>query len=255
MSDPNIPDTPPQAAPQQPPAPATPPQAPPPLPPQAAPAPPAPGAPAPAGSKGMAVTALVLGIVAIVGAFIPVLNFFSFAPAAAAIILGIIVMVKKKPGKGMGLTGLILGGVSIIVAIIVTVVSIAALSTLSELETTTDTSTSEETTEGSTGDNMTEELEVPAGFTDLDTGVAFRFAEADCLKYDTCVPVELYALVDCRTGVEVYANEIDYDTEVVFGQTGESAGPLLAGDTAIVELPIVTEGANAAIVTDVQCYQ
>lgn len=257
MSDPNIPSTPEQPAQQpagqQPATSPVPPQAPP-APPQASPAAPAPTAPS--GSKGMAVTALILGIVAIVGSPIPFLNFGSPAFGIVALILGIIVVMKKKPGKGMGMTGLILGAVSIVLSVILGIVySIGFLALLGDSEVTTDTTISEEQTDETTADDTTTELEVPAGFQSLDTGVAYRFAEAECLKYDLCVPVEIYALVDCRAGIDVYANEIDYDTENVFGQTSESAGPLLAGDTAVLELPIVTAGANAALITDIQCFQ
>lgn len=217
-------------------------------------APPVATQPQPSGSKGLAITALILGIVAIVFAFIPVVNFFSYAPAAVAIILGIIVLAKKKPGKGMGLTGLILGGASIVIAIIVTIVSVVALSSLSELETTTTPDTTleeEESAQG--GGEQSDTVDIPAGFEDLDTGVAFRFIEANCMKYDLCVPVELFAYTDCREGVEVFANEIDYDTEAVFGQTQESAGPLLAGETANIEIPIADQRANGVIITDIQC--
>lgn len=253
MSDPNVPSTPEQPA-AQPATPPVPPQAPP-VPPQAAPAAATPAAPS--SSKGMAVTALILGIVAIVGSPIPFLNFGSPAFGIVALILGIIVIVKKKPGKGMGMTGLILGAVSIVLSIILGIVySFGFLALLSEAEVTTDDmSTSEEITDESTTDESVTELEEPAGFQDIDTGVAYRFTETQCLKYDLCVPIEIYALVDCRSGVVVFANEIDYDTETVFGQTSESAGPLLAGEAATVELPITTEGATGALITDIQCFQ
>ena len=65
--------------------------------------------------KGFAVTALVMGILAIVNSFIPFLNIVSYIFAILAVIFGIIGIVKKT-GKAMAIVGLVLGGVSLILA-------------------------------------------------------------------------------------------------------------------------------------------
>ncbi|MFC4334597.1 hypothetical protein [Salininema proteolyticum] len=70
----------------------------------------------------MAITALVLGIIAIVLAFIPIINLISFVLALLAIIFGIIGIVKASKagsGKGMGIAGLVTGILSMIIAIAV----------------------------------------------------------------------------------------------------------------------------------------
>ena len=66
-------------------------------------------------SKGFAITALIMGILAIVNSFIPFLNVVSYIFAILAIIFGIIGIVKKG-GKAMAIVGLVLGGVSLILA-------------------------------------------------------------------------------------------------------------------------------------------
>lgn len=72
-------------------------------------------------SNGLAITALVLGIVAFcIGWTGP----FGLVVAVAAIIFGIIALVKKQ-SKGMGITGLVLGGLALITALIVTMVGVA----------------------------------------------------------------------------------------------------------------------------------
>lgn len=72
-------------------------------------------------SNGLAITALVLGIVAFcIGWTGP----FGLVVAIAAIVFGIIGLVKKQ-SKGMGITGLILGGLALITALIVTMVGVA----------------------------------------------------------------------------------------------------------------------------------
>ncbi|WP_026924054.1 DUF4190 domain-containing protein [Glycomyces arizonensis] len=72
-------------------------------------------------SNGFAVTALVLGIIALVLAFIPIVNIVSFFLAALAIIFGIIGLVasgRRHSGKGMSITGIVLGVVALAVAIL-----------------------------------------------------------------------------------------------------------------------------------------
>lgn len=66
---------------------------------------------APRPGKGLAVTALVLGLI---GLF-PLAGVLA---ALAGITLGIIVLAAKKPGKGMGLTGIITGVIGIIGSIV-----------------------------------------------------------------------------------------------------------------------------------------
>lgn len=76
---------------------------------------------APKRGNGFAVTALVLGIIALVLAFIPVINIISFVIAVLAIIFGIVGLVagkKRHAGKGMSITGIVLGVVALAVAII-----------------------------------------------------------------------------------------------------------------------------------------
>src|SRR5690606_6104291 len=83
-------------------------------------------------SNGMAVTALVLGIVAItvgVWSIIPVLGlvaaFFAFVPGVLAIIFGAIGRTRAKTlggiGGGQALTGLVLGAVTIGIIVLTTI--------------------------------------------------------------------------------------------------------------------------------------
>lgn len=75
------------------------------LPPSATPAP-----------KGLAITALVVGIVAFPTGLVPVLGLIL---GAVGLIIGIIALVKKQP-KGFALTGVILSAVAAIVSLVVT---------------------------------------------------------------------------------------------------------------------------------------
>lgn len=122
-----------------------------------------PYSPAPTASKGLAITALILGIVGVVGGLI-----FGWLPfvggvitilvGAAAIVLGFIAL-KKRQSKGMSLTGLIMGGVAVLIGIASIVLwSIAisqAGSAIDEYSSQLDELSSEMEIEGSTSDSST----------------------------------------------------------------------------------------------------
>lgn len=75
------------------------------------------------GSNGLAITALVVGIVAFcLGWTGP----FGLVLALVAIVFGILALVKKQ-SKGMGIAGLVLGGIALITALIVTSLGAALL--------------------------------------------------------------------------------------------------------------------------------
>ncbi|OUE21793.1 hypothetical protein BFL36_10915 [Clavibacter michiganensis] len=76
----------------------------------------------PRGGKGLAIAALVVGIAAVVAALIPFLNYVSFVPAFAAIILGIISLARRMDGKPLAVTGLILGIVGFVLGVILAIV-------------------------------------------------------------------------------------------------------------------------------------
>ncbi|WP_051701966.1 DUF4190 domain-containing protein [Mycetocola saprophilus] len=95
-----------------------------------APQPQAPFEPAsvPASSRGLAITALVLGIVAVVFVFLPPL---SILLGIIAVVFGIIALVKRQP-KAFALTGLILGAVGVIIGAVLLVIGLIFTATLIE---------------------------------------------------------------------------------------------------------------------------
>lgn len=76
--------------------------------------------------KGMAVAALVLGILAILGCLIPVLNIFSILLAIVGLILGVLAVRKAKQpthgGRRMGVAGIVLSVLAIVGAILANVI-------------------------------------------------------------------------------------------------------------------------------------
>lgn len=85
------------------------------------------GAPAPRGN-GWGIAALVLGIVAVVFSFIPVMGMVAFVLGPLAVIFGIIGATRKFAKKGAAVAGLVLGILSIVIAAIWMAVLSAAVS-------------------------------------------------------------------------------------------------------------------------------
>ncbi|RIJ54470.1 Ltp family lipoprotein [Clavibacter phaseoli] len=75
--------------------------------------------------KGLAVAALVVGIVAFLTGLAP---FFGLIAGAAAVVLGILAL-RRAQSKGMAITGLSLGAVGAVTSLVVTLVFAAALGT------------------------------------------------------------------------------------------------------------------------------
>ena len=79
-------------------------------------------APYPEQKKGFSIAALVLGIISIVGLCCCIGVF----TAPFALIFGIVALAKKQGGKGMAITGIVLGGLTLLM-VIATAVSMAPL--------------------------------------------------------------------------------------------------------------------------------
>ncbi|NEM90877.1 hypothetical protein [Galbitalea soli] len=67
---------------------------------------------------------MIVGIVAAVFAIVPGFSFIAFIPAFTAIALGIVGLVRRHARRGRPLSGVVLGGVSLLVAVVVSVATI-----------------------------------------------------------------------------------------------------------------------------------
>ncbi|HPZ35227.1 MAG TPA: DUF4190 domain-containing protein [Microbacteriaceae bacterium] len=86
------------------------------------------GSPAPSPAKGLAIAALVVGIIAFLTGLVPVVG---IVLGAVGLVLGIIALVKKQP-KGLALTGTILAAVALVVSLVATIVAGAFTSAVVE---------------------------------------------------------------------------------------------------------------------------
>ncbi len=65
--------------------------------------------------RGIALAAMIVGIIGIVFAWAP---FWGFVIAGTALALGIVGLVKRAPNRGMALAGTIMGGIGVLLNII-----------------------------------------------------------------------------------------------------------------------------------------
>ena len=97
-------------------------------PPQGAPVPPPMQGYQPKPSVALAITALVLGILGVLGSWVPLLGILSGVLALIGLIVGIVALIKVKRGtaggKGIAIAGVMLNVLAIIVVTIVTIVLI-----------------------------------------------------------------------------------------------------------------------------------
>ena len=107
---------------------------------------------------GFAITALVLGIVAILSSFIPLAGIFLvWAPAIVGLILGIIGLTGGRPSRVMALIGVILSGLSIVLVIAFTAAAVGAVSSAID-ESVTTTESSEVAQENASGSEFVYEV-------------------------------------------------------------------------------------------------
>ncbi|KHL01003.1 MmpS family transport accessory protein [Sinomonas humi] len=85
------------------------------------------GTPQPRPSAALAIVSLVLGAIAILFSFMPVVNVVTFILAVAAFVCGLIALIRKLGGKAMAIIGLVLAAIAVIIAIIVDVIVAAAI--------------------------------------------------------------------------------------------------------------------------------
>ena len=72
--------------------------------------------------NGLGLAALIVGIVAFVGAFIPLFNYAAGFIAVVGIVLGIIALVLARRPKGAAITGLVLSVLALILSVVLAIV-------------------------------------------------------------------------------------------------------------------------------------
>lgn len=88
-------------------------------------------APAPRLPKGMSVAALVLGIIAVLNCWLPIVNIIAIVFGIIALVLGIVGMNKAKKGtaggKGMSIAGIVTGALAIVFSVAISALFVVGL--------------------------------------------------------------------------------------------------------------------------------
>jgi hypothetical protein len=73
----------------------------------------------------MHVAALVLGILGLIISWIPFIGWLGVLFALVAVVLGIVMLIKKEEGKKVfGIIGLVLGGIALIIGLVIQIPAI-----------------------------------------------------------------------------------------------------------------------------------
>jgi len=94
--------------------------------------------------------------------------------------------------------------------------------------------------------------QIPQGFTDAGTGVAYRFVPDPKCDYLKCSQLEIFAQTDCAVSVYVQANIID-DSGTIYGYTNDLLGPMRAGEHGIATLTVANKFATGVKLSEVTC--
>lgn len=150
------------------------------------PVPPVPGTPSK--SNGLAIAALVLGIIAFLFGW---LGFLNLLIAILAVVFGILALVKHQ-SKGLALTGTILGGLGLLTSLIVGLISGAAfLSSLSQQTSTGSNSSSSSSSISEGADAATGAWDVNTAYEKVQTGMTkAQIEDATGKKSESCASSE-----------------------------------------------------------------
>ena len=192
--------------------------------------------------SGLAVTALVIGIVALITSLIPIVNNISFFLGILAVIFGIIGIVQARKGSKSGL-GLAVGGlVTAVLACILVLVSQAAYSAAIDKATQSMNETVEQINESvsrasgdATEDILANELDVVIGqFSAVDEGYGY---------FDTSLPVTVTNISDKPLSFSVQLEAVSASGERL-DTTYVSGSNLGAGQTQNFEAFTYVSGDN-----------
>jgi hypothetical protein len=82
----------------------------------------------------MHVAALVLGILGLIISWIPFVGWLGVLFALVAVVLGIVMLIKKEEGKKVfGIIGLVLGGIALIIGLVIQIPTLLLTGEVSEM--------------------------------------------------------------------------------------------------------------------------
>jgi hypothetical protein len=193
--------------------------------------------------KGLALTSMILGIVAVVLCLVPIINNLAFVIALVGLVVGIIALVQiskgKQQGKGMGIAGLVMAVVAIIGVILSQLFYASVLDDVSdaiddaqqqieqEVDQPADDLADDTTADDTTGDDAAADAPAADGMT---VGFDEVFLYEDGLQITVGAPTA-YTPGEYAFGLEGGANYIVMNVTILNGTT-ENFDPTLFYATA-----------------------
>ncbi|HSP75847.1 MAG TPA: hypothetical protein VLO31_06505 [Cryobacterium sp.] len=182
--------------------------------------------------NGLGVAALVIGIIALIGSFIPLVNFGSGFLAAIGLILGIIGLFRKTRRKGVAIAGTIISGLALILSIVLAITYTAALATAvqtsvdeTEAAANVDVSLVYEVTGDSTDASVSYSTYTDGSYgSEMSTGQALPFTKEMIVKAGGDFDFSSFTLTanNGATGADITCR-ITRDGEVISEQTSTGA--------------------------------
>ncbi len=155
--------------------------------------------PIPQSKSGMAIAGFVLGIIALLTSFLPIINNFSFFLAILGMIFGIVGMVGiskgKKSGKGLAIAAIVICVVSGVVVLGTQSMYSAALDSATSSAATTSTSTSSVTNTESASDSASR----TSSAADSSVSAEYRNALAKAQQYSDMMHMSKQGIYDQLT--------------------------------------------------------
>jgi len=184
-------------------------------------------------TSGLAIAALVVGAISLIIAWVPVINVVSIIGGIVAVVLGVVALRKVRQGtaggKGLAIAGTVLGGVSLVAAIIVNVALGAVISDAVEAAESAAPAVAPSAAPAEPADQQTVDTEEPA---DGGDAAAAGEAAAGVLALGQSAEVGDYTIT---------VNGLNLDADDAIAEA-EQSNPPAEGQYVIADLSVVYNG-------------
>lgn len=205
------------------------------------------------GTSGLAIASLILGILAVLGSFVPVLNIGSILLAVIGLILGIVgVATLKKSGKGgkvMAIVGIVLAALAIIIGIAINAAAAKVVNDVAdELDTSGEAVPSESTDKGQ--GETTGPQELAAGETlKLDNGMEITVSEINAALTDSIGDTYVSATVTYvnNGNKKLDYNSFDWKGKDANGAETDTVAPIIDNNDDYITSGSLDAGGTATI--------
>lgn len=206
--------------------------------------------------NGLAIAALVLGIVTLVISLIPGVGILlGWLPGLLAIIFGLIAGIPDKVNRKLGLIGAGLAVLSVVVSvvwlIVLSAIGSSHNSSIDSQEGIGSSPSISQPASSSDSDSEAAPPSVPDGYKEATDGVYFKWGDSDSGSFSSTEYATIIAVDGCSS-VWATANLMKGDT--IVSSTYASASNIPAGGKAQLKFLSFDDDADSIKLTDLSCY-